>query len=81
MARLYGTAALLTIGIVPWTILAMNETNRKLTAKAQEKVGMKGSGVRDEDVHGLLRKWTTLNGIRSVLPLLGGVVAMVAVLA
>jgi hypothetical protein len=79
MARLYGTAALLMIGIVPWTILAMNETNRKLTAKAQEKVGMKGSGVRDEDVHGLLRKWTTLNGIRSVLPLLGSVVAMVAV--
>ena len=81
MARLYGTAALLTIGIVPWTLLVMSETNRKLIAKAGEKGDLKGSGVGDEEVRGLLRKWTTLNGIRSVLPLLGSAVGMVAVLA
>lgn len=78
-SRLYGLAALLTIGIVPWTLLFMNATNQKLLVKAEENVGAKDV-VKDEEVGDLLRKWTTLNGVRSVLPLLGSTVAFLAML-
>jgi hypothetical protein len=76
-ARLYGAAAALTIGIVPWTILAMNSTNQKLLAKAESTVNVKGD---EKEVGDLLETWRTLNGIRSVLPLLGSAAALLAVL-
>ena len=81
MAPLYGAAALLTIGIVPWTLLAMDRTNRKLIAKAEDD-GEGGAAivVQDAEVEGLLKKWGVLNGARSLFPLAGSVVAMIAVL-
>lgn len=76
-ARLYGAAAVLTIGIVPWTLLAMNPTNQKLIAKADSTATVKDD---EKEVEELLKKWGTLNGIRSLLPLLGSAAAVVAVL-
>lgn len=78
-SRLYGLAAILTIGIVPYTLVAMNATNQKLLVKAEEKVGAKDV-VKDEEVGALLRKWTTLNGVRSMLPLVGTAAGFLAML-
>jgi hypothetical protein len=72
---MYGMAAVLTVGIVPWTILAMSGTNERLIAVAE------GKGKEDEgEVGVLLGRWTALNGVRSLFPLLGSVVAVMAVL-
>ena len=79
-ARLYGVAAALTIAIVPWTLLAMSPTNSRLSAKAEEAWTRKGK-EDDGEVGELLKRWTTLNGVRSFFPLVGGVVGLVAVLA
>jgi hypothetical protein len=79
-ARLYGVAAVMTIAIVPWTLLMMSSTNNRLLAKAKETGS--GNGKEDDrEVGELLKRWTTLNGVRSLLPLVGGVVGLVAVLA
>jgi uncharacterized membrane protein len=75
---LYSIAAVLTIGIVPWTIIAMMPTNNKLLAKAEQSASVMAD---DKEVSDLLRKWTILNGIRSLLPLAGTAVAFAAVLA
>lgn len=63
----------------------MNPTNQKLLAKAEEASRMKSAGVAgnedEKEVGDLLKKWTFLNGIRSLLPLLGSAAALVAVLS
>ena len=77
-AWLYGTAAVFTIGIAPWTILAMTPTNEKLIKKAEGKVDVKGD---EEEVRMLLKRWSSLNGIRSLLPLAGAALGLFTVLA
>jgi len=74
---LYSVAAVFTIGIVPWTIIAMMPTNNKLLAKAEHSASVMAD---DKEVSDLLRKWTILNGVRSLLPLAGTAVALAAVL-
>ncbi|OJD34132.1 uncharacterized protein BKCO1_2500049 [Diplodia corticola] len=79
---LYGAAAALTIGIVPYTILTMRGTNNKLI-KNSEEIGRQGvaapaSREEESEVEELLGRWMWLNGVRSVLPALGGVAAVVA---
>ncbi|MCJ1309381.1 hypothetical protein MMC25_003040 [Agyrium rufum] len=74
----YGAAALLTIGIVPWTIIAMKSTNSKLesrTLKKVEKGQFGGKEADHEDVVGLVRTWTTLNYGRASLPFVGTLIA------
>jgi len=76
---LYSIAAVLTIGMVPFTGLFMLKTNGKLMALAVAAKG--GEGKMDAvEVGTLLRKWGFLCGIRSLLPLFGSLVGMVAVL-
>ncbi|KAJ8096611.1 DUF1772-domain-containing protein [Lipomyces tetrasporus] len=78
---LYCIAAILTIGIVPFTIIAMTPTNSRLIAIAEQKRDAGGSvKPNDEPVEVLMKKWMFLNGIRSFLPLLAGATALVAVL-
>ena len=76
----YGTAAVLTLGIVPFTLLAMSPTNNRLM-KHSEGVSMEGSAAlsqaRDDEIDQLLTKWSILNGIRSLLPLAGGILGLV----
>ena len=55
----------------------MNPTNQKLLAKADGGAAVKGD---EEEVGDLLKKWETLNGIRSVLPLLGSIAGLAAIL-
>ncbi|KAK0638324.1 Anthrone oxygenase encC [Lasiodiplodia hormozganensis] len=79
---LYGAAAALTVGIVPYTIATMRITNNKLIKKSEE-IGRQGLSAQvsvDEEmeVQELLKRWTWLNGIRSILPALGGIAAFLA---
>ncbi|KAF7130997.1 hypothetical protein CNMCM5793_003932 [Aspergillus hiratsukae] len=74
---LYSAAGMLTGGIVPFTLACMMATNRAL----EEKVGAKDEveGTRAE-VEELLEKWGVLNAVRAGLPLVGAVVAVMAVI-
>lgn len=76
----------LTMGIVPFTLVAMSKTNAKLRAHAtrDDAAGAEGTAgmvvsekekakrARDDsEIPGLLRHWAKLNLIRASLPLLG----------
>lgn len=79
--QLYTAAALLTIGIIPFTLIFMNTTNRKLSIFAQEATRSVPTDKLSSKVKKLLAEWQLLNGIRSMLPLLGGAAACMATLA
>lgn len=86
--QLYIASIALTVAIVPWTLVIMKGTNGALHAKARKaglgsapKKGVDEWTVKDdEEVVGLLGSWTTLNGLRSVLPMLGFATGAVAAL-
>jgi len=77
----YATAAAATLAIVPYTLLFMMGTNRRLEARAK-MVGAsaKEDGGRQEESRALLEWWTVLNFGRSVLPLVGGLVGLWSVM-
>jgi hypothetical protein len=81
-AQIYTVAALLTYGMIPFTALFMLSTNQPLMAKADRAVGAKNAvATDDKEVIELLKKWSFLSAVRGLLPLLGGVVSMAAILA
>ncbi|KAH7418806.1 hypothetical protein BKA64DRAFT_208632 [Cadophora sp. MPI-SDFR-AT-0126] len=80
-SQLYGLAALLTIGIVPFTFILMAGTNNKLSAKAKRQSGAVSVPAYDDAFAKLIDRWGTLNFCRSLLPFLGGVIGLVATLA
>lgn len=62
--KLYSIAAILTIGIVPYTIVFMAWTNSSIESKAAQAVGKKvgaATGQEDKVVAKLLGKWKILN--------------------
>lgn len=75
--QLYCTAAILTMGIVPYTIVAMSSTNNRLLAKSEATE----ETLVDVEAKELLQRWTFLNGVRSSLPLAGAITGLIAVLA
>jgi len=82
---LYGLAAILTMGIAPFTVLVMSGTNERLIGLSEGKGdGVRGKekeDVQGREVRGLLEGWSRLNGVRSLLPLAGGLVGVFAALA
>lgn len=72
-SALYSTAAVLTLSIVPFTILAMSSTNNQLLEKADSTFHSSDTETVD-----LIQKWTTLNRVRSFLPLAGAFCGFVA---
>ncbi|EAW10392.1 DUF1772 domain-containing protein [Aspergillus clavatus NRRL 1] len=74
---LYSAAAVLTVGIVPYTLAFMMGTNHELEAKAESKVGAE---LPAREVEPLLNRWEALNVIRGVFPLVAGVLGLVAAL-
>ena len=70
----YAVAAVLTASIVPWTLTVMRRTNNSIGAF---------SGTEDDSaaLKKLLDKWSLTNYVRAVLPLAGGLVALVAALS
>lgn len=70
---LFSAAAVLTIGIVPYTMLAMSSTNNALLEKASST-----PEISDTETSRLIEKWTTLNTVRGYLPLAGAVIGLMA---
>ncbi|KAF3399898.1 Noranthrone monooxygenase [Penicillium rolfsii] len=70
---LFSAAAVLTIGIVPYTFLTMSSTNNALLEKASS-----APEISDTETSTLIEKWTQLNMVRGYLPLIGAVVGLVA---
>lgn len=79
--RLFWVAAALTVGIVPYTLILMKSTNDKLHrfAKKAEKEELSTYEIGESEQ--LLKRWGTLNAVRSLLPLTGAILAGVVVLA
>ena len=75
----YCGAALLTLGIVPWTLVAMMSTNHRLESIAGSGDGA-GASVSDEEFDGLVKKWQGFNLIRGLFPLAGGLLGLVVAL-
>jgi len=70
---LFSAAAALTLGIVPFTFVAMSTTNNRLLERSESlKV------VSEEETVDLIEYWTNLNQIRGLLPLLGGLCGIAA---
>ena len=83
-AELYGLSALLTIGIVPYTLLVMLPTNKKLMNRAEEAealsaeqqlIGAKDTS-KDPSTKELLDRWATHNLARGLFPLAGSVLGL-----
>ena len=76
ISTLYGTATLLTLGIIPFTLIFMRGNLSALVSKANmDAVSADKSGL---EIQRLISKWIALNTIRSMLPLAGSVVGMIA---
>ncbi|KAG9578227.1 hypothetical protein KCU77_g13097, partial [Aureobasidium melanogenum] len=80
-SALFAIAAVSTMAIVPFTIVFMRATNNRLLALSAKAKKDEVSVSETEDVEGLLERWTVLNSLRGVLPMVGAVCACVAVIA
>ncbi|THX18353.1 DUF1772-domain-containing protein [Aureobasidium pullulans] len=78
---LFAIAALSTFGLMPFTIAFMMGTNNKLLKYAEKAKKDDLSVTETEDVDGLLKRWTFLNGVRGLFPLAGAVAAGIAIVA
>lgn len=77
--RGFAAAGALTLAILPFTLVAMFPTIRTLEAAMDGAVGEKGQRknvMSRETVEALLRKWTRLNVVRSLIPLVGAACAV-----
>ena len=77
-AEMYAVSAILTLGLIPYTIIGLMPTNKKLFKKVEEtkdlSVQEKATEVgvpKGESTKELIDHWATLNFVRGVLPLLG----------
>jgi hypothetical protein len=77
-SRLYGISAAVTVGIVPFTIIFMKSTNDKLLRFAKKE---ELTASESQEGEALLKRWTFLNGVRSLLPLAGALLTSVVILA
>jgi len=66
-------AACFTAGIAPYTWTVMVPTNNSLFRAANEGVGVEYSRT-------LVSRWRWMNGLRGALPMVGGVMSLVAML-
>lgn len=80
---MYAVASVITISIVPYTLLVMAAVNRRLFAKAREAIVLGDEMVDDAEagVKQLVDTWAMLNLGRGLLPLLGSLTAAWAALS
>jgi hypothetical protein len=84
-AGFYASAALLTLSIVPFTLIAMSSTNNALidVCESQKQRGT-GAGAEivatDAQIEELFQDWVALNRVRSLLPLLASLTGIVVAL-
>lgn len=76
-------AGLLTVSIVPYTLLIMKPTNDALHAKSRAVTERSKNGfetILDDATKELIRNWNVLNFVRGALPLLATGLAAYAIL-
>ena len=69
----FAVAGLLTLAIVPWTVLVMSGVNGKLMDAAD---AVPRQNLEAKEVQWLMGRWSLLNAVRGLLPLIGGVVGL-----
>lgn len=82
-SNLYYLAAALTVGIAPFTLGVMWPTNTKLKDFATKEESVTDGELEELEaleVQGLLKKWSNLNAVRGVIPLVGAAVGAAAAL-
>lgn len=82
-AGFYASAALLTLGIMPFTFVAMTSTNDALIAvsDAQSQGASAGAtAATDPEIEKHLRDWVSLNRTRSLFPLIASLTGIAAAL-
>lgn len=82
---MYALAGGLVVGIVPFTLVFMLGTNRKLQARAAQwrETDVRGrdiDGKEEEEVRELVEKWRKLNLARAVIATTGCVISVLATL-
>lgn len=82
-AELYAFSALLTIGIVPYTLIAMVPTNNALRRKAEDAKALSAEEMIAENEDSgeksakeLLDLWATHNLARATFPLVGAILGL-----
>ncbi|KAL4876811.1 hypothetical protein BJY04DRAFT_199292 [Aspergillus karnatakaensis] len=83
--KVFATAGALTTGMIPFTVALIVPTNNtlfRLEGQAKKDTGGSAgaSGVTWAEAEGLVRKWNRLNAIRSLFPLSGAVLGLMAIL-
>jgi noranthrone monooxygenase len=77
---LYWGAAILDIGIVPYTFAFMVQTNSRIFEFANVKDSPEKPASEENQLAPLLNRWACLNTVRSLFPLAGGILGLVAAL-
>ena len=77
---LYWGAAILDIGIVPYTLAFMVQTNSSIFEFANVKDSSEKPASEENQLAPLLNRWACLNTVRSLFPLAGGILGLVAAL-
>jgi hypothetical protein len=79
---LYTTAAVLGPSIVPYTLIVMGPTNKKLLEKADSLASStvgdavaEARAAKEDTVHALADKWASLNLVRAIISLTSSVLA------
>ena len=80
---MYALSALFTLAIMPYTVISMLPTNKKLKKKLEEMKGLDISEkateiglAKGESAKELLDWWATLNFGRGIFPLVGALLGM-----
>ncbi|KAH6986604.1 hypothetical protein EDB80DRAFT_874634 [Ilyonectria destructans] len=80
LALLYGSAAACTVAVIPFTLVIMGSAIHNLRVLSEGSTGARSMRPNEDDFDGLLMKWSNLNYVRAVLPLIATIIALVAVL-
>ena len=72
----YAVAAGLVVSVIPWTLIVMKRTNDSIAAFA----GPEWAGDEAAVIKKLFDRWMTMNFIRALFPLAGGVLGLVTTL-
>ncbi|KAF9889869.1 hypothetical protein FE257_006959 [Aspergillus nanangensis] len=80
---LYAGAASLVVGIIPYSVTFMHQTNSRLLAEdapgGSDSDGQSSKGVSDDtSILELVKTWGSLAAIRSLMPLTGGIMGLFA---
>uniref|UniRef100_A0A8H7MZ45 DUF1772 domain-containing protein n=1 Tax=Bionectria ochroleuca TaxID=29856 RepID=A0A8H7MZ45_BIOOC len=73
---IYVAAGVTTLTMVPFTWIFMDPTNQRLFSLGADVVS--GQAVELAEVQGLVQKWSWLHITRSLFPLLGAAIGMLA---